>query len=132
MSPVLLDTNAYSNFAKEKNKELLDEIAIASMVYISAISLGELYSGFMKGNRFIENSERLSDFLLEDDVEKVDITRETAEIYGELKYKLQMKGTPIPTNDIWIAANAIETGSKIITFDRHFLAIPGARVWKDL
>ena len=51
------------------------------------------------------------------------------DIFGWLKYQLKLAGTPIPINDVWIAAHAIETGSMLITFDSHFDRIPGLRLW---
>lgn len=60
------------------------------------------------------------------------ITNETAQIFSALQLDLKQKGTPIPTHDIWIAALAIETGSVVVTYDRHFLNVVKARVWGEL
>ena len=49
---------------------------------------------------------------------------ETAEIFGRLKSALKKKGTPVPVNDLWIAAHSIETGSFLLSFDMHFQSIP--------
>jgi tRNA(fMet)-specific endonuclease VapC len=56
-------------------------------------------------------------------------TSETAEIFGSLKNALRKAGTPLPINDVWIAAHGIETGSIIVTYDQHFRKILGIRLW---
>ena len=61
-----------------------------------------------------------------------DVSQETAEIYSDIKMALKKKGTPIPLNDVWIAAHTVETGAKLITYDSHFLKVPGLRVWEKL
>ena len=53
-------------------------------------------------------------------------------IFGKLKNDLKLAGTPLPINDVWIASHAMETGSVIVTYDRHFFRIPGVRVWQGL
>lgn len=62
----------------------------------------------------------------------INVTIETSEVFGDLKAQLKKKGKMIPLNGIWIAAHAIETGSKLITKDKHFTDIPGLRVWDEL
>ncbi|WP_304224808.1 PIN domain-containing protein [Gracilinema caldarium] len=62
----------------------------------------------------------------------INVSLETAEIFGELKNALHKKGKMLPINDIWIAAHLIETGSKLITFDTHFKQIEGLRIWDNL
>ena len=59
-------------------------------------------------------------------------TAETAEVFGEVKQNLNKAGTPIPINDVWIAAHAIETGSTIITYDSHFKNVAGLRLWNGI
>ena len=59
-------------------------------------------------------------------------TNEIAQIFSDLQLDLKQKGTPIPTHDIWIAAIAIETGSVVVTYDRHFLNVVKARVWGEV
>ncbi|MCI5149668.1 MAG: type II toxin-antitoxin system VapC family toxin [Candidatus Electrothrix sp. MAN1_4] len=62
----------------------------------------------------------------------IDVSIETSEIFGEIKSGLRKKGKMIPLNDIWIAAHAIETGAKLITYDAHFKNISGLRLWDEL
>jgi tRNA(fMet)-specific endonuclease VapC len=57
------------------------------------------------------------------------LTLETAEIFGEIKDRLRRAGAPIPVNDLWLAAQAVETGSVLVTYDKHFSQVPGLRLW---
>lgn len=128
---ILLDTNTYKNFLR-RDKEILKESNQAEIIYISVIVIGELMAGFQGGNKMKQNMEILEEFSAEPFVKILNCTRDTALIYAELKYSLSKKGAPIPTNDVWIAAHAIETGSRLITYDKHFSQIPGLRIWDEL
>lgn len=57
---------------------------------------------------------------------------ETAEIFGLIKDSLRKSGNPLAVNDVWIGAHALEAGSVLVTYDRHFAAIPGLRLWDEL
>jgi predicted nucleic acid-binding protein len=131
MSTILLDTNAYSLFVGGDNKikKAFDE---ARLVYLSATSVGELYAGFLKGNRLNENMSTLNNFFKLEKVTLLAITRKTSEIYGKVAFQLHKAGTPIPQNDIWVAASAIESKSVVVTYDSHFLAIPKLKIWPEL
>jgi len=94
--------------------------------------LGELFAGFHSGNRHTINTKELNSFLSKDGAKIIDVTIETSEIFGEIKAALARHGKMIPINDIWIASHAIETGSKLITYDAHFRHIPGLRIWEGL
>lgn len=128
MRKVLLDTSAYAALLGG-DEEVLEAIAAASEVFISIFVLGELWAGFRGGSRERENRERLEAFLGKPSVIVIDATRDTAEIFGRVKDRLRRAGTPIPINDVWIAAHAIEHGAEIITYDRHFTFIPGLLLW---
>ena len=108
---------------------MLDVIGTAEIVYISIFVLGELYAGFVGGSKEQENRETLNRFLLKPTVKTLNATLETAEVFGMVKSKLKTAGTPLPINDLWIAAHAIETGSIVVTFDRHFNEVSGLRLW---
>lgn len=128
MKKILLDTNAYIRlFTGAEN--VLEVLAKAEYVLISVIVLGELYAGFKGGAKELENKKRLSTFVEKPTVEIVTVSQETAEIFGEIKNKLKIAGTPLPINDLWIAAQTIETGSTLISFDNHFKKIAGLRVY---
>jgi tRNA(fMet)-specific endonuclease VapC len=128
---IILDTNAYTHFLTGDNT-VLEAMGVAEEVYMSVIVLGELFTGFRGGSREGENRKILGRFLDKPTVNVIDITVETVEIFGELKYTLKQAGIPIPINDVWLAAQAVETGSVIISFDIHFLKIPGIRIWDNL
>jgi tRNA(fMet)-specific endonuclease VapC len=126
MKKILLDTNAYVAFMKG-SPEVLDAIAEADLVLMSVVVLGELFTGFYGGSKFQRNKEQLDIFLEKSKVKLLNVTYETSEVFGEIKNKLKKAGTPIPINDVWIAAQAIETGSKLATLDDHFDRISGIR-----
>ncbi len=131
MTKIVLDTNAYSAFMYG-DKNVFDYIVESDVAYISTIVIGELFAGFHRGGKFAQNREELRSFLRKDGVEVIDVTMETAEIFGEIKARLSKEGKMIPLNDIWIAAHAMEMGSKLITYDTHFKSIDGLRIWEVL
>jgi tRNA(fMet)-specific endonuclease VapC len=131
MTKVLLDTNAYVRFLAGDTK-VLDRLAAAGTVYMSVFVLGELEAGFRAGAKRAENRRILDRFLGKPSVAVLDASRETAEIFGMVKDTLRKSGQPIPTNDVWIAAHAIETGSLLVTYDAHFRAVSGLRLWDEL
>lgn len=83
-----------------------------------------------EGNRYKTNLNVLERFHALRQVEIVSITRETASIYGLLISKLREKGRPTPLNDVWLAAQAMEHGAVVATFDKHFDHIDGVRLWE--
>ena len=76
--------------------------------------------GFRNGTRFKENMDDLDRFLKHEAVDLVPIGKITSDRYSRIAVKLRQQGTPIPTNDIWIAAHTMETGAELISFDEHF------------
>jgi tRNA(fMet)-specific endonuclease VapC len=124
MKKVLIDTNIYS-LAMKGDDHVVDELRKIDLIGFSAISVGELYSGFKGGNRDAENREELNIFLDSPRVVVHHIDVEVADFYASIFNNLKVAGTPIPTNDIWIAAVAFQHGYKIFTKDKHFNLIPG-------
>ena len=120
---VLLDTSAYSAL-RRGNQLILDVLRRSETVVMSAVVLGELYSGFRSGNRWKENTAQLSQFLSKPSVRIANITEETAMRYAEVDVYLREKGRPIPRNAVWIAAGALEHGCQLLTLDVHFREIP--------
>jgi predicted nucleic acid-binding protein len=94
-------------------------------VLVSATVLGELHAGFEMGARREANRRQLAEFLALPGIETTAVTADIAERYGILVSQLMRQGTPIPTNDIWIAAATLETGARLVTYDSHFEHIPG-------
>ena len=123
VSQILLDTSAYSAF-KRGHQELRYLIRKTSSIQLNAVTLGELRAGFLKGTRLAGNLEELADFLASPRVSIVLLDEATAERYAIIFCSLRTAGTPIPTNDIWIAASAMQHGSVLATTDPHFLRVP--------
>ncbi|MCY4606639.1 MAG: type II toxin-antitoxin system VapC family toxin [Gemmatimonadetes bacterium] len=128
MNRILLDTNAYTAFLTG-DKRVLNALTEAETAFLSAIVIGELYAGFCGGNRLKENKALLARFLQKSNVRVLDVTAETGEVFGQIKNALKKAGTPIPLNDVWLAAQAMETGSVIVSFDAHFDQVSGLRRW---
>jgi tRNA(fMet)-specific endonuclease VapC len=120
---VVLDTSAYSALHRGE-QAVLDVMRRSETVAVSAVVLGELHSGFRAGNRCTENNAQLAQFLSKPSVRVLPITEETALRYAEIDVYLRKKGRPIPRNDVWIAAVALEHGLHLVTLDVHFREIP--------
>lgn len=95
---------------------------------MSVSVLGGLYAGFAGGAKKRENAATLDRFLMKPSVKILKATAETAEVFGQVKFNLEKSGTPLPINDVWIAAHALETGSVVVTLDKHFKSVPGLRL----
>lgn len=98
-------------------------------IYVNAVVLGELRAGFLRGRLRQKNEARLRQFLASSRVSALSIDEDTGERYAVILNALWTAGTPIPTNDIWIAASAMQHGLAVITTDAHFLKIPQILVW---
>jgi tRNA(fMet)-specific endonuclease VapC len=100
--------------------ELLDS---AEWIGLPTIVLGELRVGFLLGARPAENETELRDFLAAPMVEVVGVDSEVSRHYAEIYVDLRRAGTPITTNDMWIAATAAREGAIVVSYDDHFRAI---------
>jgi tRNA(fMet)-specific endonuclease VapC len=98
-------------------------VKYAEWIGLPSIVLGELWLGFMLGGLKGRNQRELEDFLAHPLVEEIPVDRAVAPIYGEISADLRKAGTPIPVNDIWIAAAAARAGVPIITYDGYFRSI---------
>ena len=121
---ILLDTSAYVGF-KRNAVEAVEIIVKAELIVFSPVVMGELMFGFRNGTRFKENMDDLDRFLKHEAVDLMPIGKITSDRYSRIAVKLRQQGTPIPTNDIWIAAQAMEQGAELITSDQHFDKISG-------
>jgi tRNA(fMet)-specific endonuclease VapC len=121
---ILLDTNAYSALMRGHD-EVADRVRRAERVVFSTVVAGELLLGFRLGTRLKKNMAELDAFLDNPYVSVVPVTLTTADRFARIAAVLRDKGKPIPTNDIWIAAHAMETGAELLSFDGHFGAIDG-------
>ncbi len=121
---MLLDTNAYMRFVKG-HAPLRESLERAEEIVFSTRVLGELLCGIHVGRRGEQNRATLQEFLDTEVSEILDITSDVADRYARIFTHLKSNGTPVPTNDMWIAATALEAGARLISYDRHFDAIPG-------
>jgi len=119
---VVLDTSAYSHL-RRGHRLVLDLMAAATVVLVPMTVLGELEAAFDLGSRGKENRAALERFLREPFVRDLALTRAVARRYGQLFAQLRRAGSPIPVNDIWIAASTLDCGGHLLTFDRHFRRI---------
>ncbi len=121
---IMLDTSAYVAF-KRNLIEIVEIITRAELILFSPIVLGELMFGFRNGTRFDKNMDDLNKFLEHEVVDLVQIGKITSDRYSRIAAQLRRQGTPIPTNDIWIAAQTMEHGAELISSDQHFIKIHG-------
>lgn len=124
MNKVLIDTNIYSG-ALRGDPAVVAVLREVSHIGITAISIGELLSGFKAGNRERENRRELGVFLDSPRVRLYPVDEDTAEYYSAILAQLRKQGTPIPTNDIWIAAAAFQHGLQLYSLDAHFAQVAG-------
>jgi predicted nucleic acid-binding protein len=123
MSQILLDTSAYSALFR-KHPATVQLVESAESLYLSPIVLGELKAGFLLGKRGEENERTLREFLQSPRVRVLTIDDETADRWAIIAAFLKKSGTPVASNDIWIAASAMQHGLPILTSDRDFQKIP--------
>ncbi len=126
----LLDTNAYSAL-KRGHAEVARLVRESSELAFSTIVVGELQFGFRNGAKLERNLAELETFLENPRLVVLPVSRLTADRFGRIAAMLRNAGTPIPTNDIWIAAHVFESGAELLSFDAHFAAVPGL-VWTQL
>jgi tRNA(fMet)-specific endonuclease VapC len=119
LSVYCLDTSAYSNF-RRGNEDLASLLDRAELVGMPTIALGKLRTGFLLGSRRRRNEAELEAFLDNPSVEEFQVDSETSRHYAEIVVELRKAGTPVPTNDIWIAATAARNGATVLTCDDHF------------
>ena len=124
MKKVLIDTSTYSQ-AFSGNAWAEGILKQADELYLCPIVAGELFSGFKKGSIQSENLKIFNTFISTPRISIIKISIETSEFYSVILEQLRKNGTPIPTNDIWIAASAMEYGAHLATLDKHFQYIAG-------
>ncbi len=127
---LLLDSNAYSEFMRG-NRQVRELVRAAEEVLLSAVVVGEQLFGFRQGQRFEQNLAELRSFLESPYVSFIPVGPVTADRYSRIMASLKAKGRPIPTNDVWIAAHAIETGADLLSADTHFEQVDGI-AWLQL
>lgn len=124
----LLDSNTIiALFANEANGA--ESVGKSSSLYTTSVVAGELYYGALNSSKKEENVSRLELFL--DSVQILNCDAATSKLFGSIKASLRTQGKPIPDNDIWIAASAIQHSLTLVTRDDHFSAIEtlGIKRW---
>jgi len=123
MTALLLDTSGYVAF-KRNDSLAVQAIQKSPELLFSVVTLGELLGGFAFGAREDQNLRELSEFRSSYRTSVVPISEVTAQHYAQVYAFLRAQGKPIPTNDMWIAASAIEHGARLLTADSHFSHLP--------
>lgn len=124
MKRILIDTNIYS-LALRGDEKVVDTLRHAERIGFSSMSVGELLSGFKGGKKEQVNRKELETFLDAPRTVLYPVDEYTAEYYSSIINQLRQDGTPIPTNDIWIAATSFQYGLQLYTADKHFYSIAG-------
>lgn len=120
---IALDTNRYSDLCRG-DEALAALVARAHSVWLPFVVVGELRAGFAVGARARANERTLQRFLAKPNVDVLLATEATTHHYATLFAQLRSQGTPVPGNDIWIAALALEHDLALVTRDHHFAHIP--------
>ena len=124
---LLLDTNIYSALARAE-QDVVRRAELAEAIYLSVISLGELRAGFIGGSLREQNERFFREFLTRPTANLLLIDEQTTETYSRLINVLRKQGTPIPMNDVWIAAQALQHDLTLDTRDAHFQHVPGLKL----
>ena len=123
---ILLDTNRYTDFCKSV-PEAVAPVTAAEHVFLPFVALAELRGGFQAGTLARENERTLTRFLASERVSVLYPDETTTQVYAGLFAQLRRQRTPIPTNDIWIAALALQHNLALLSRDAHFDNLPQLR-----
>jgi tRNA(fMet)-specific endonuclease VapC len=118
-----LDTNRYTDLCRQE-KSVAETVELADEVWLPFVVLGELRAGFAIGSQEARNEAVLRGFLLQPGVGVLYADEQTTHHYGALYRQLRKQGTPIPTNDMWIAALVLQHSLVLCARDAHFDALP--------
>lgn len=124
MKRLLIDTNVYVAF-KRNDPTVANLLRQAESIAINTVVLGELLAGFKGGIRETANRTELDQFLDSPRVELLVLDESSADFFALVFNNLKQIGKPVPTNDIWIAASAMQHGRSLATLDSHFSYIAG-------
>lgn len=127
MRRISIDTNVYTAF-KTDDPAVKSLFRNVDYIGIDITVIAELYAGFKKGSREQNNRDDLKLFLNNPRTEIILHDLETAEFYSFIATRLRTLGKPVPTNDIWIAANSMRHGLPLCSRDKHFNSIEGLLV----
>lgn len=116
---VAIDTNRLTDLLRG-DAQLAERLGACEEVWVPLMVLGEIKAGFHGGTQRHRNEALLQRFLAKATVSVLLPSRETAEHYVRIFVQLKRAGLPVPDNDLWIAALALEHDLTLITRDRHF------------
>ena len=120
---ILLDTNRLTDVLRG-DRETVVLVEQSVEVWVPFITMGEIKAGFLGGNRSQNNENLLQRFLQQPGIGVLFPSRETSEYYARLFAQLRKAGTPIPTNDLWIASLAVQHELTLLSRDDHFDKLP--------
>lgn len=120
---VLIDTNAYTDFMRGQSSRV-QIFRTAERLHLPLIVLAELRAGFAAGRQESSNSANLDRFLNSPRVSILSPDEQTTHHYAQIYLQLRLKSTPIPTNDLWIAALAVQHHMVLCSSDTHFQQLP--------
>lgn len=120
---VALDTNRYVDLCRDV-EGVAETLEVAEAVYLPFTVLAELRAGFSLGAHGPENERTLRRFLMKDGVSVLYADEQTTYQYAAVFRQLRRQGTPIPTNDIWVAALVLQHDLALFARDRHFEHLP--------
>lgn len=123
MRKLVLDTNVLIAFLRAP-EAFEARFSAYDLVLLPPVVLGEFRAGLFDTKAGRENREALDAFLRNPAVRVCPMTDATSLVYAKVFQALRSAGKPVPTNDIWIAAAALESGAALATDDRHFTAVP--------
>jgi tRNA(fMet)-specific endonuclease VapC len=124
MRQIILDTNFYTAF-KRNDLGAVDLLKQVDYIGMNTVILGELLAGFRCGSKERQNRKELDQFLDSPRVFTLPIDDDTSEFYAQVFSELRQKGRPIPSNDLWLAASALQHGLALASYDEHFSNISG-------
>lgn len=118
-----LDTNRYTDFWAG-DAQVVNVVELAEEVFLPFAVVAELRYGFLKGSRPAQNEQVLQTFLGKRGVSILFPDDATTRYYATVQHQLRRDGTPIPSNDIWIAALALQHALTLYARDKHLDHIP--------
>jgi tRNA(fMet)-specific endonuclease VapC len=121
---LLWDTNAYSALLRG-HADVARRVRRTERVVLSVVVVGELLFGFRNGSRYESNRQELDEFLANPFVSLAPVGVVTADRFARIAAALRKRGRTLPTSDIWIAAQAMESGAELVSFDQHFEDVDG-------
>lgn len=123
----VLDTNRLSDFLQGA-AEAVDKVQLGERVFVPVIVLGEMRAGFLAGRAAAANEAHLLQFLDSPRVTVLPVEAPTSLHYGRIFAQLRKRGTPIPQNDLWIAALAVQYALPLYSRDAHFQHVSELRL----